>query len=366
MRKTGVSILPLHYGHPPPFLYRRMVTLGGILSSLIIEKYGSKDFLHRLSDPFWFHSLSLAIGFDWNSSGTTTTTMAALKEYFQDSDSDVRILGGKGTRMSSISPEFTTLADEGFYGESGLQRIRRSAKAVARVDSNLLDDGYDLYMQFIALSGQGKWSVIQQGLDPDSRTARRYHWSDSSEDFMNDGREGISSSIVKERVSDLSTRTSSVHRDTMVDIVRDNVKKEMFTINRQSTLDSFEQKPRILNLDIKVNWRKMRELYEYQPSSFEELFNYNGVGKSTIRALSYLAEIVYGSEPSFQDPVKFSFALGGKDGIPKPVDYYDYDKCIEFYTDVLGNLRHGDRNLERIATNLARAGFNLTEAARRR
>lgn len=366
MRKTGISILPLHYGHPPPFLYRRMVTLGGILSSLIIEKYGEKDYLYRLSDPFWFHSLSLAIGFDWNSSGTTTTTMAALKEYFQESDSGVRILGGKGTRMSGISSEFQSLADDGFSSESGLQRIRKSAKTVARVDSNLLDDGYDLYMQFIALNGTGGWSVVQQGLDTDSRTARRYHWSHNAGDYINDGREGISSPVIKEYVSDLSTRLSSDHRDYMLDISRERIRKEMFTVNNQRTLDSFEGKPKVLNLDIKVNWQKLREIYEYQPSNFSELFNYTGVGRSTIRALSYLAEIVYGTEPSFRDPVKFSFALGGKDGIPKPVDYYDYDKCIEFYSEVLGNLRNGDRNLERIAMNLSRAGYNLTEMAKYR
>lgn len=337
-----------------------MVTLGGILSSLIIEKFGTEDFLRRLSDPFWFHSLSLAIGFDWNSSGTTTTTMAALKEYFEKSESEVRIAGGKGARMSGISTEFQGLALNGFLPESGLDRIRTSAKTVARVDNNLLDDGYDLYMQFIALDGKGKWSVIQQGLDDVSRTARRYHWSNNADDYINDGREGISSHLVKDRVSDLSTFGSTEHRRTMVEISRDNMRREMFTERGQSTLDSFGNGTKVLNLDIKVNWPRLRELYEYQPSSFEEVFNYPGVGKTTIRALSYLAEVVYGSEPSFRDPVKFSFALGGKDGIPKPVNYYDYDKCIEFYTDVLGNLRSGDRNLERIAINLARAGYQLS------
>lgn len=360
MRKTGVSILPLHYGHPPPFLYKRMVVLGGILSSLIIEKYGTEDFLRRLSDPFWFHSLSLAIGFDWNSSGTTTTTMAALKEYLETSGSEVRIAGGKGTRMSGISGEFESLKTQGFSSETGLQKIRASAKTVARVDNNLLDDGYDLYMQFIALDGRGKWSVVQQGLDSVSRTARRYHWSHNTQDYINDGREGISSPLVKEKVSDLSTFSSTEHRDSMVDISRDKIRKEMFTVGGQSTLDSFGKSLKVLNLDVKVNWSRLRELYEYQPANFEEIFNYPGMGKSTIRALSYLAEVVYGSEPSFRDPVKFSFALGGKDGIPKPVDYYDYDRCIEFYRDVLGNLRAGDRNLERIAMNLAKAGYRLS------
>lgn len=360
MRKTGISILPLHYGHPPQFLYRRMVTLGGILCSLIEEKYGTDDLLDRLADPFWFHSLSLAIGFDWNSSGTTTTTMSALKEYFALNDSGIRIAGGKGPRMSLISEEMDDLWKRGFISELSASGIRKNARTVAKVDSRLLDDDYDLYMQFLAVSGKGNWSVVQQGLDSNSRTARRYHWSHSNQEFLNDGREGISSDVVKEKVTDLSTRVSERHRELMAELARENPRKEMFTINRQSTLDSFAENQKILRLDIRVNWNKLREIYEYQPADFEELFNYRGVGKSTVRALSYLAEVVYGSEPSFRDPVKFSFALGGKDGIPKPVDYYDYDRCIEFYSDVLGNLRNGDHNLQKIAENLARAGYRLS------
>ncbi len=341
-----------------------MVTLGGLLCSLIVEKYGSEDLLYRLSDPFWFHSLSLAIGFDWNSSGTTTTTMAALKEYFTDS-SDVRILGGKGPKMSMVSGEVEELEKSGFASGGVLDRIRKNAKTVARVDNNLLDDGYDLYMQFIALNGKDSWSVVQQGLDSGSRTARRYHWNEGGRDYLNDGREGISSNTVKERVSDLSTRYSESHRNLIAELSREHLRQDMFTTGKQSTLDSFNEGQKVLNLDIRVNWKKLRELYEYQPESFDEIFNYPGMGKSTIRALSYLAEVVYGSEPSFRDPVKFSFALGGKDGIPKPVDYYDYDKCIEFYSDVLGNLRNGDRNLERIAGNLAKAGYRLSSPERR-
>lgn len=360
MRKTGISILPLHYGHPPPKLYRRMVSLGGVLCSLITEKYGTDDLLFRLADPFWFHSLSLAIGFDWNSSGTTTTTMAALKEYLDHEDMGVKILGGKGPRMSMISEEMDKVTRSGFINDGSGQKVKKDAKTVAKVDSNLLYDGYDLYMQFIVINDRADWSVVQQGLDTDSRTARRYHWSNRNEDFFNDGRYGISSDLIRRRVEDLSTRSTQKHRNLMTEISRENVRREMFTIGNQRTLDSFAERQKILNLDVRVNWKKLRELYEYQPTSFEQLFHFKGIGKSTIRALSYLAEIVYGTEPSFKDPVKFSFALGGKDGIPKPVDYYDYDKCIEFYSEVLGNLRSGNRELDGIAHNLARAGYKLS------
>ncbi|MCK5828027.1 DUF763 domain-containing protein [Candidatus Bipolaricaulota bacterium] len=43
---------------------------------------------------------------------------------------------------------------------------------------------------------------------------------------------------------------------------------------------------------------------------------------------SLIAELAYGAEPSYQDPARFGFAHGGKDGIPYPVDCPLYDETI--------------------------------------
>ncbi|MCL4330112.1 MAG: DUF763 domain-containing protein [Candidatus Thermoplasmatota archaeon] len=363
MPKSGSAFLPLHYGHPPVRLFRKMVELGGILSNLIIEKYGVEVLLEKLADPFWFHSLSLAIGFDWNSSGTTTTTLAALQEAMNSHDVDLRILGGKGARMGTVGQRSEQLVKDGFISESLLGNIRSTAKSIARVDQNLLQDGFDLYMQFICVTGKGRWTVVQQGMNSNERLARRYHWIDhKSSVLINDNRAGLSAERIEESVLDLSTMRSERNRNDMVELMKEKPERlrDRFNYGGQTDLESFALEKKPLNLSMKVDWKKLREIYEYNPMDFSELMNQRGVGKSTLRAISYLAEIVYGDEPSFVDPVKYSFALGGKDGIPRPVDYADYQKCIDFYNEVLGNLKGGDKRLDRMAMNLSRLSLEAT------
>lgn len=363
MEKRGSAILPLHYGHPPEYLYRRMVKLGGIVSDTIIEKFGVDRLLNNFSDPFWFHSLSLAIGFDWNSSGTTTATLSAIKEYYSSRDKDIFILGGKGKHLSKISPELDMLVKEGTISDSKAGKIREDARRVAKVDNNLLQDSFDLYMQFLILDSSGKWVVVQQGMNPGIRMARRYHWLNrSSLDFLNDGRNGISAETIQDSVVDLSTRGSSEHRDNMLAVIQDNPRRYFANIRsgNQSTLDNYQEPDSVLRMDYRINWDRMRQLYEYQPSDFSELAFLKGVGKSTVRALSYLAELIYGSKPSFQDPVKYSFAVGGKDGVPKPINVYDYDKVLDFYTEVLKDARSGKQILDELVRKLARESYAKT------
>jgi hypothetical protein len=361
MQRIGSAILPLHYGHPPERLFRRMIHLSGILSSLIVEKFGTDQLLEKLSDPFWFHSFSLAIGFDWNSSGTTTATMAALKEYSNRNDFSIRILGGKGAKMSNIRPEAMNSVASGFISDSKIHNVLDSAKTIARVDQNLLQDSYDLYMHFIILDEKSRWAIIQQGMNQETRLARRYHWLDkTAHNMIDDGRKGISSVKREESVLDLSTHNSHENRDDMLGLIADDPLRyrHIFGVSKQMTL--FPENEKLLDLNISVDWNKLREIYEYSPSDFGELFMMHGVGSSTIRAISYLAELIFGSAPSFKDPLKFSFALGGKDGIPKPVNYDDYDKVLAFYSDVLSDHRTGRNESMIMVRNLARAGFRLS------
>lgn len=361
MQKKGSAILPLHYGHPPEYLFKRMVRLSGLLSDLIIERFGSEVFLEKMSDPFWFHSLSLATGFDWNSSGTTTATLSALKEYYSSKDGDVKIVGGKGTKIGGVGKELEEIMNAGLLKESEIIRIKKSSKMVARVDQNLLQDGFDLYMHFIIIDGKGKWVVVQQGMNKDERMARRYHWIEGNKiDYYNDGRNGISTEKIMDSVLDLSTIKSSKNREDMLEIVAENPQRYFgrLTNGPQRSLDNFSQSQPLLRMDYKIEWKRMRELYEYQPDSFDELMNFKGIGKSTLRALSYLAELIYGDGPSYKDPVKYSFALGGKDGVPKPVNVPDYDAAIEFYDEALGKFRNNDPDVERILKNLSRMSYH--------
>ena len=363
MERKGTALLPLHYGHPPEYLYKRMVKLGGILSDLILEKFGNQTYMEKLSDPFWFHSLSLAIGFDWNSSGTTTATLSAIKEYFTRRNSDIHIIGGKGKRLSEMHTEMDALVREGRISESKSLRILEDARRIARVDQSLLQDDFDLYMQFLVMDENGRWAIVQQGMNPAQRMARRYHWiRRSGLDFINDYRNGISSEVVREQVLDLSTKASENNRHSMVSIGKENPERYRYTIENgpQRSLDNFQFPERHLRMDYRIDWSKLRAIYEYQPEDFQELAYMKGIGKSTIRALSYLAELVYGDEPSFRDPVKYSFAVGGKDGVPKPINRNDYDIAISFFKELLGQRRIGDLSLESIAAKLSRSSFQRT------
>ncbi|MEM3675880.1 MAG: DUF763 domain-containing protein [Thermoplasmataceae archaeon] len=368
--RSGTAILPLHFGHPPEYLYRRMIVLGGTISDLILEKFGSDEFLSKLADPFWFHSLSLAIGFDWNSSGTTTTTLTALKEYFSKKADSIRILGGKGQTMSEIGPELNAAVAEGFIPERTAAEIRGKAKAIARVDENLLQDGYNLYMQFIVIHDSGKWTIIQQGLNSDQRMARRYHWNHrTSGNLIDDGRNGISAFSVQEAVLDLSTAVSSKNREAIVAVSKERPERlkqysrvSSLRLNGQTSLDGTAYWGKVLNMDYRINWNTLRELYEYDPSNFIDVMNFKGIGKSTLRALSYLAEVIYGDPPSFRDPVKFSFAVGGKDGVPKPINRFDYDRAIEFYSEALSGSPERKKVLDNIIRSLARYSSNATSS----
>ena len=368
MERKGSAILPLHYGHPPEYLYRRMVKLGGLISDLIIERFGVEEYLEKVSDPFWFHSLSLAIGFDWNSSGTTTATLSAIKEHYSRlKDTPVFILGGKGRHLGEMAAESTEIVSTGALSESKMHRIMEDARRIARVDQNLLIDGFDLYMQFLVLDTHGKWSIVQQGMNPQQRMARRYHWiSRTGLDFFNDGRNGISAPREMDRVVDLTTGASEGNRRSMLEMAREDPFRYRMKLieGPQRTLDNFQNQQDVLRLDYRINWAKMREIYEYQPSSFQDIAFMKGMGRSTIRALSYLAEIIYGEKPSFRDPVKFSFAVGGKDGVPKPVNVADYDRAIEFYSEVLRGTRERDATLEHLARKLLNDSTSHTVTGR--
>lgn len=367
MPRTGMSVLPLHYGHPPEYLYKRMIRLSGLISDLIIEKFGSEHLLQNFADPFWFHSLSLATGFDWNSSGTTTATLSALKEYYSKKSENIVIIGGKGRQMGKIAEDLNSAVDTGFISDHKAQSLRRNAKELAKVDNNLLQDTYDLYLQFIVLDGKGKWSLVQQGMNSSLRMARRYHWIYSTvSERLNDGRNGISTEKTVEDVLDLTTKLSERNRSDMVELAREGAHKFYYGVvtDKQRTLDSFSKDEPVLRMDYKINWKKMRELYEYQPKDFDELSNLSGIGKSTIRALSYLAEVIYGDQPSFVDPVKFSFGLGGKDGVPKPINVSDYDKAIEFYDELLHGSDQRKIILDNIARGMARDSYISTSSLR--
>src|SRR5512133_1724282 len=178
MRRSGHADLPLHGGRVPAWLGERMTKLGTAISEAIIHHYGPSELLSRLSDPFWFQALGTVMGMDWHSSGITTSVVGALKRGLNPRSRELGIFvcGGRG-RHSRKTPQELQIYSE----RSGLDgnALARSSRLAARVDNNAIQDGFQLYLHSFVLASDGEWTIVQQGMNPGTALARRYHWHSS-------------------------------------------------------------------------------------------------------------------------------------------------------------------------------------------
>ncbi len=356
MRRSGVANLPLHPGHAPKWLFQRMVKLSSQIVEVIALEYGRDEVLRRFADPYWFQAFSCVIGFDWHSSGTTTVTMGALKEALSP-DTGMVVVGGKGRASRKTPMEIESLGDQMGVSSRKIDEMKYASRMVAKVDNAALQDSYQLYHHTMLITEDGGWVVVQQGLNTEKRYARRYHWLYGIKSFVNDPRSGIISDSLEKRVLDMTAKKSEEARKVSVDLVRDNPAKLKGMISeakgKQRTLDDFSGE-KVLTMPWRINWKALFQAYEIQPRNYEELISINGIGPSTVRALAYIAEIIYGTEVSWKDPVKYSFALGGKDGVPKPVDRDAYDKSIEILQMSIEEATLGEKEKLRMLQRLRR------------
>ncbi|MCD6591042.1 MAG: DUF763 domain-containing protein [Candidatus Aenigmarchaeota archaeon] len=352
MRKTGNANLPLHPGHCPAWLFKRMKILGKAITEAIILEYDQDEFLKRLSNPFWFQALACVLGFDWHSSGTTTTVLGALKESINPEETGLAVTGGKG-RVSRRTPhEIKTFAEVFGLPERKIEMLVYSSRMSAKIDNTLLQDGFTLYHHVFVFTEKGEWCVVQQGMNERTKYARRYHWlSKHVESFVNEPHEAICSDMKNNFVLDMTARSSEKSRQISLDLVKDNpekIKGDILMLSRkpsQSTLNKWfeKEKPVILTMPRKINWEALNRAYDIQPKNYEEFVSLPGIGPNTVRALALISDIIYGKPPSWKDPVKFNYAHGGKDGVPYPVDRHTYDKSIEILKAAIENAKLGKK-----------------------
>lgn len=356
MWKTGIANLPLHGGSAPKWLFRRMVSLSeGIIEAIIME-YGKEEFLRRISNPFWFQCLSCVLGFDWHSSGTTTVTCGALKEALNPEEHGIGIAGGKGKVSRKTPEELEKIGNYFNISTTKIDEIKYASRMTAKVDNSAVQDGHNLYHHVFFLTEDGKWSVIQQGMNDETNYARRYHWfSDKFDNFLCNPHSSIIGEKSNSKVLDMSSKNSENCQKVCVDLVNDNpnhIKNDFSYLNNkiyQKRLDSFfsvdnNKKSRIcLDMPRSINWNTMRKIYDFQPKDYEELLSINGVGTNTVRALALISELIYGSKPSWKDPVKYSFTVGGKDGVPFPVDRKAMDESIIIIKSGINQAKIGNK-----------------------
>jgi hypothetical protein len=360
MKRSGSADLPLHYGSVPRWLAERMAKLGFAITESIITEYGREEILRRLSDPFWFQSFGAVMGMDWHSSGITTSVMGALKRAVNPHSKElgIYICGGKGRFSKQTPDELLRIADA--TGLDGNELVRCS-KLSAKVDNTAIQDGFQLYTHNFILSNTGEWTVVQQGMKAEDRTARRYHWhSENIRSFVEEPHTGICG-INLGNILNLTAAEALPLREGILQISEENPGKILDTFQHLKMPSHHEVHAEDVNL--KRLGTTLWLAHENHPENFEELLLLKGVGPRTIQSLALVSEVIHGSPTRFKDPARFSFAHGGKDGHPFPVPTKVYDETISILEKAVEKAKLGinDKNtaIKKLHEIVARAEENF-------
>ncbi|MBI4295842.1 MAG: DUF763 domain-containing protein [Chloroflexi bacterium] len=328
--RTGIAHLPLHYGKAPPWLFQRMVKLAREITIAIVADYGPTEMLQRLSHPYWFQAFGCVLGFDWHSSGVTTTLCGALKEGVKGIETDLGffVAGGKGKTSRQTPAELEKWGETLSMDPAPLVYASRMS---AKVDNNAVQDGYQLYHHVFFFTTAGSWAVVQQGMNETNHYARRYHWhSEAVTNFVNEPHSAILSETRGQALNLVAGESESA-RTTIARIATEEKPERLLADLKKLTTLNLPAHHYLNTADLRPDSlsKILLSTYERQPRDFEQLLGLSGVGPKTIRALSLISELIWGVAPSYRDPARYSFAHGGKDGIPYPVDRQTYDQSIE-------------------------------------
>lgn len=356
----GIATMTLDTGTCPRWLFERMVSLGRAMTEIIIAEYGPEEFIRRMGDPVWFQTLGTVLAFDWNASGLTTILTAAIKEALRDREQElgVFVCGGKGKTSRKTPEQILHWGERIGLPEPHANRLVYNSRMSAKVDSALVQDGYQLYHHAFLFSRSGAWCVVQQGMNERASAARRYHWSsDRITDLIEEPHSAVVAQRMHRAVLDMTSAKSGNNRQSSVELVGTGyapLMKEVNLIRQHASATSrmaslmhgqqqftfaefkdveFRSHP-VLQDDLsksKYLEKILAQLTDVEPESYETLLAQPGVGPKTIRALALVAEVVYGAKPSFEDPARYGFAHGGKDATPYPVDRETYDRTIAIF-----------------------------------
>jgi hypothetical protein len=327
--RSGTANLPLHSGRAPAWLFSRMVRLAREITAHIVAEYGSDEVLRRLADPYWFQAFGCVLGFDWHSSGVTTTVTGALKEGLRGTEHELGIYagGGKGAVSRKTPGEITSFCERLSMDPRPLVYASRIS---AKVDSAAVQDGYQLYHHAFFFTPSGGWCVVQQGMNDDDGMARRYHWLAAKvRSYVNEPHAAICAEAQAPTLN-LVASESDATRGNSAELAREKPRVVLSAL-RELPLLSMPKRHAVMIADVNAQHLEkiLLKTYERAPKDFETLLGMEGVGARTLRALALASEVIYGTPASTRDPARFSFAHGGKDGTPFPVDIETYDKTVE-------------------------------------
>ncbi|SEA43653.1 hypothetical protein SAMN05660909_01910 [Chitinophaga terrae (ex Kim and Jung 2007)] len=329
--------LPLHYGQVPAWLYKRMSLLGGAIVEAIVTDYGKNEVIKRLSDPCWFQALGCVLGMDWHSSGITTSVMGALKKAINPHSRElgIYICGGKGKYSKQTPAELRAIADKtGLPGE----QLVYSSKVTAKVDNTAIQDGFQLYLHSFILSDDGEWAVVQQGMNDANGLARRYHWhSKSFESYT----QSPHTFIYGKNQGLILNLTDKAADPTQHGILNLTGEKPAHLLQEIKLIMPSHHDVRAEDVNLKRLGSVLALAYDTKPADFEALLMLEGVGPRTLQSLTLVSEVIHGTPSRFEDPARYSFAHGGKDGHPFPVPLKIYDNTIQTLKEALDKAKVG-------------------------
>jgi uncharacterized protein len=357
--RAGSADLPLHGGQVPRWLAARMTRLGAVMAEGIVHHYGRDELLRRLANPFWFQSFGAVMGMDWHSSGITTSVIGALKRGLAPLTKElgVHVCGGRGKHSRQTPQELVAIGERaGFDGDA----LARSSRLVAKIDSAAVQDGFDLYLHGFIVTDDGKWVVVQQGMNGARREARRYHWlSEGLTSFLDDPHAAIDG-VAQGTIVNLADRRAAASRCAQLDLLAslgpNRIAHEFSLLAREEErpCEANVAQPMLPHLvmpahhDVRASDVIARRLHgtlaaaaERGPKDFSDLLLTPGVGARTVAALALVAEVVHGAPCRFADPARFSFAHGGKDRHPFPVPIKVYDETIRVLKSAVRNAKLG-------------------------
>jgi hypothetical protein len=330
-----------------------MTTLGTAITENIVAHYGRSAFLTRLSDPFWFQAFGAVMGMDWHSSGITTSVVGALKRGLTDRTGELGlyICGGRGRHSRNTPAELQRIGDA--TGLDG-QALVRASRLTARIDNNAVDDGFQIYLHSFVLSADGEWAVVQQGMNERTHLARRYHWhSPTVRDFTSDPHAAIVGAS-QGTIRNLVDGRAGPAQQALLAIARGDPARTLAEVRRLEMPAHHDVRRQDVNarrLGAVLALAHQRELRDF--ASFLLL---EQLGPRTLQSLSLIAEVVHGAPTRFDDPARFAFAHGGKDGHPFPVPLRTYDDSIRVLHRALDAAKvghseklHGMKRLDTLA-----------------
>lgn len=333
-----------------------MTRLGAVIVEAIVLEYGRDELLRRLAHPFWFQSFGAVMGMDWHSSGITTSVIGALKRGLAPLSGElgIHVCGGRGRHSRATPTELAAIGDR--VGIDGAA-LARTSRLVAKVDSAAVQDGFDLYLHGFIVTDDGRWTVVQQGMNGDRRQARRYHWlSEGLESFV-DAPHAAIEGRQQGRIVNLADRRAARSRDRQLGLLAEvgptGIARELARIDGKSVAAPAAE-PLLPHLvmpehhDVRAEDIVDRRLHaafaaaaDRGPADFADLLLVPGVGARTVRALALVAEVVHGAPCRFSDPARFSLAHGGKDRHPYPVPTKVYDHTIAVMKSAVVNAKLG-------------------------